>query len=261
MDSKWIIGISVAVFVSILIAIAPWAYTFGNSPFSTNPANWGVFGDYFGGVLSTIISIFGFAAVVATINLQSRGIKDQLAAIRRDEQARDDEVYNRQALQCLEEALRKLDDPITGKINDTKLGWLDSARLILTAGELADRIKSESMRTIYTASAKLIRSKFQVRLDPSTNQETLQPSYFSGPNWEDFYQNRATGGLEKHSVYIVYKFTSWDPDEADVLDSIIGKIDVARISKRYFGAVTYLSDEERNSRNPPPRRKKRPQGS
>ncbi|WP_455805068.1 hypothetical protein [Pseudomonas fluorescens] len=243
MDKKFIIGVFSAIAVSVAIVIMPWAYTFYSPTFSKDPASWGVFGDYFGGVLSTIVSICGFVAVIVTIKKQGDGIKAQLASIEQDKETRDDEIYYRQALQCLEEALTILNDPEDGRVHRDRVAWLQSARLILTAKELAKKITSVSMCTTYSASEKLIRSRFQSRLDPVANPETQQPSYFSGPNWDNYVKNRPSHRLEMHSVYIVYKFTSWGRDEVDLIDSIVGNVDTDDISPAYFGAAQYLSSQ------------------
>ncbi|VVN47619.1 hypothetical protein [Pseudomonas fluorescens] len=244
MQRKLAITISITIFISVAIVVLPWAYTFYDTPISTNPANWGVFGDYFGGVLSTIVSIFGFIAVIVTIKMQGNGIKAQLASIELDKETRDDEVYSGQALRCLEEALITLNDPETGRVHRDRVAWLQSARLILTAKELADKITSISMHTSYNASEKLIRSRFQSRLDPVSNPETMQPNYFSGPNWDNHFNNRPSDRLEKHSVFTVYKFTSWGRDEVDLIDSIVGNIDIDDISPTYFGASQYLNNAD-----------------
>lgn len=243
MDKKFVIVIFSAIAASVAVVIMPWAYTFSSPTFSKDPASWGVFGDYFGGVLSTIVSIFGFVAVIVTIKKQGDGIKAQLASIELDKETRDDEVYYRQALQCLEEALTILNDPEDGRVHRNRVAWLQSARLILTAKELANKITSVSMCTTYSASEKLIRSRFQSRLDPVSNPETQQPSYFSGPNWDSYVNNRPSHRLEMHSVYIVYKFTSWGRDEVDLIDSIVGNVDTDAISPTYFGAAQYLSSQ------------------
>lgn len=248
MHRKLVITIFIAIFVSVATVVLPWAYTFHNTPLSTDPANWGVFGDYFGGVLSTIIAILGFIAVIVTIRIQNAGITAQLESIKQDRETRDDEVYNKQALQCLEEALIKLSNPENRELYRNRIAWLESARLILTAKELSGRITSGSMRTVYAASEKLIRLKFQTRLDPMSSQETLQSSYFCGPNWDDYFNNRPSYRLEKNSVYTVYKFTSWGREEVDLLDSVVGTINVAEISPVYLGAVQYLNSEEQAPR-------------
>lgn len=243
MDKKLIAIILAAVSLSFTIVIAPWIYTFYKPAFSADPAVWGVFGDYFGGVLSTIVSIFGFIAVIITIKKQGDSIKAQLASVELDKETRDDEIYYRQALQCLNEALTTLNDPEDGRLHRNRIAWLQSARLILTAKELANRITSVSMCTTYIASEKLIQSRFQSRLDPITNPETQQPSYFSGPNWDNYVNNRPSHRLEIHSVYIVYKFASWGRNEVDLIDSIVGNVDINDISPAYFAAAQYLSNQ------------------
>lgn len=242
MDKKFIIGIFAAVAVSMAIVIVPWAYTFYNSTFSKDPASWGVFGDYFGGVLSTIVSIFGFVAVIVTIKKQGDGIKAQLASIELDKETRDDEVYNRQALQCLEEALVILNDSETGRIRSDRVAWLESARLILTAKQLSARITSESMRTVHSASEKVIRSKFMAKLDQKNCPETIQPGFFTGPSGAE-YHRKVSNKLEKRSVYVVYKFASWPRTENDLIDDVENDFSVEPVNQGYFGASEYLKDK------------------
>jgi uncharacterized membrane protein len=243
MNKKFIMGVFSAVAVSMAIVIVPWAYTFYNSAFSTDPASWGVFGDYFGGVLSTIVSIFGFVAVIVTIKKQSDSIQAQLASIELDKETRDDEVYNRQALQCLEEALTILNDPETGRILKDRVAWLETARLILTAKQLSGRITSESMRTVYAASEKVIRSKFMAKLDQNNCPETIQPEFFSGPDEGKPYK-KVSKQLEKRSVYVVYKFASWPREENDLIDDVEQDFSIDPVHRAYFGASEYLKDKK-----------------
>lgn len=239
MYRKMALTISIAIFISVAIVVLPWAYTFYGTPFSTNPANWGVFGDYFGGVLSTIVSIFGFVAVIVTIKMQGNGIKAQLASIELDKQTRDDEVYNRQALECLEEALTILNDPETGWVLRDRVAWLESARLILTAKQLSGRITSESMRTVHAASEKVIRSKFMAKLDQKNCPETIHSGFFTGPSGAEHHR-KVSNKLEKRSVYVVYKFASWPRTENDLIDDVEYDFSVDPVNQGYFGASEYL---------------------
>lgn len=241
MDKKFIATILIAVSLSIAIVVAPWVYTFYKPAFSADPAVWGVFGDYFGGVLSTVVSIFGFIAVIVTIKKQSDGIKAQLASVELDKETRDDEVYNRQALQCLEEALIALNDPITGQLIRSRVAWLESARLILAASQLSNRITSESMRAVYTASEKVIRSKLMTKLDQNNCPETVQPEFFNGPNLGKFY-TKTSLKLEKRSVYVVYKFASWPHVEKDLIDEVEHDFTIDPVHQGYFGASEYLKN-------------------
>jgi len=256
MDKRTIIAITLAFAFSSAIVIAPWVYQFHGASFSGDPASWGVFGDYFGGVLSTLVSIFGFVALLITIRIQRdaidmqiRSLKAQWKGIEQDGETRDDDIYYRHALQCLDEALTVLSNPEDGQVHRERVAWLQSARLILTAKELASKISSTSMRTAYKASEKLIQSRFQSRLDPISNPGTLQPGFFSGPNWDSYFNNRPSNRLEKHSVYVVYEFTSWDSSEVDIIDSVVGKIDTSKVSQTYPGAKLYLDIVPRTTQN------------
>ncbi|MNQ89048.1 hypothetical protein D3C85_1043420 [compost metagenome] len=189
------------------------------------------------------MSIFGFVAVIVTIKMQGNGIKAQLASIELDKETRDDEVYNRQALQCLEEALTILNDPETGRVLSDRVSWLESARLILTAKQLSGRITSESMRTVHAASEKVVRSKFMAKLDQSNCPETIQPEFFSGPDVGKPYK-KVSKQLEKRSVYVVYKFASWPRAENDLIDEVEHDFSIDPVHLAYFGASEYLKDKK-----------------
>lgn len=240
MDKRTIIAITSAVAISIALVIAPWLYQFHGTSFSGDPASWGVFGDYFGGVLSTIISILGFAAVIITIRVQNEGIKAQLAGVELDKETRDDAIYKTQALECLEQAFICLKNPQTSHPLRERTAWLESARLILTAKELSDGITSESMEVAYHASKRLIRSKFMALLDQNNCPETRQSEFFTGPN--DTTLNRKNSDqLEKHSVYVIYKFASWPRNEHDPIDDVDSDFSSDPISPGHFGASQYLN--------------------
>ncbi|WP_440062960.1 hypothetical protein ACTACQ_11245 [Pseudomonas syringae] len=238
----------IAIAATIAIVSVPWVITFYDAPFSSKPEDWGVFGDYFGGVLSTIVSIFGFLALLVTIQIQRNVMSMQVdvleaqwKGIEQDKQTRDDEIYNRQAIQCLEEILTKLANPNTSEIVRDRVAWLESARLILSAKELSSRISSESMRTVYSVSENLIRTKLMTILDPKNNPQTSQPHFFDGPYSEQ--EIKGSNRLEKRSVYTVYKFASWPSEEHDLIDDIQTDYSIDPINLKYFGATQYLRDK------------------
>jgi uncharacterized membrane protein len=239
MDKRTIRVIATAVFISICVVIIPWLIAFHSNPFSTAPADWGIFGDYLGGVLATIISILGFVAVIITIRVQNEGIKAQLAGLELDQETRDDAIYKTQALECLEQAFLRLNDATTGRPIKDRTAWLETARLILTARELAGRITSESMLTAFNASARLVRSKFMSLLDQKNCPETIQPNYFTGPS-DAVHYRKVNNQLEKRSVYVIYKFASWPRHEHDPIDDVDTDYSADPINMGYFGATEYL---------------------
>jgi hypothetical protein len=70
---KMIKSISIPIAIIILIcSLAPLAYylNFGHLSISDKPENWGVFGDYIGGILNPILSFSAFIGVLITVLLQ-----------------------------------------------------------------------------------------------------------------------------------------------------------------------------------------------
>lgn len=240
MQKKPALLIAIAITVSVALVILPWLAMFYDKPFSTTPADWGVFGDYLGGVLATIISMLGFVAVIITIRVQNEGIKAQLKGLELDQQTRDDEIYKTQAIECLEQAFVRLTIPESSHPVRNRTAWLESARLILTAKELSGRITSESMLTAFHASEKLVRSKFMTLLDQNSCPETKQPQFFTGINNSNLHR-KASDKLQKHSVYVIYKFASWPRDEHDPIDDVDSDFSLDPISPGHFGASQYLN--------------------
>lgn len=243
-----------AVFIIVCVValtVAPWLIIFHNAPVSTDPAHWGVFGDYLGGVLSTFLSAFGFVGLIYTVIMQRQAVSAQMAAIRQDKEIRDDEVYSGQALACLEEALGKI-TLVSTTIRRDRLAWLESARLIMTARELSERINSHSVYTVYDAAEKIYRSRFSSLLDPDNNNETMQPAFFGGTDWEAYMAGRVPETIEPRSVYVIYSFLNWQRHESDVLDTVTRDWDMDRISRRHRGARLYLEPIlNRTSPRPP----------
>lgn len=242
---KWVVVIVVFV---IFITFAPWLYTFYDLPMSADPGAWGVFGDYIGGILSTFLSALGFIGVIYTVHMQRKAVSAQMAAISQDKEIRDDEVYSNQALSCLDEALRKITRE--GEVYTDRVAWLECARLVLTARELAGKIQSHSVKTVYIAAERIYRSRFSSLLDPGVLAESMQSSFFEGMNWDSYMRNASTAAVEPLSAYVIYSFLSWQRDEPDILASISGEIDIERVSRRYLGARMYLEKKLKITKKP-----------
>lgn len=55
--------------ISLLLTILFFTITFRNSGLSSNPSNWGTFGDYFGGIIQSIIALANLIIFVKLTNL------------------------------------------------------------------------------------------------------------------------------------------------------------------------------------------------
>ncbi len=247
-------GIALLLVLSVFAVVWPWIHVFSSSAVSQNPADWGVFGDYIGGVLSTLISVFAFVGIIITISVQGKAIKAQqesielqLRGLHQEKTFKDDELYSRQALECLRGALSVLHDPESGLLRK-RLAWLEAARLIITAKELAESIQTESMKKIYKVNEKLIRSDFGNKLDVRVCPATIQAEFFDGPDWNAFFDDVKPERIEVYSVYVVYSFSSWQSNEEDILDSVRGDLDVNKVSMSYFGARQFIQNEKNRAK-------------
>lgn len=69
--------ILLSIIVAAVCAIAPISYylNFGDFDISKNPEDWGVLGDFLGGVLNPVLSFAAFISLLATIFMQQRQLK------------------------------------------------------------------------------------------------------------------------------------------------------------------------------------------
>lgn len=75
--TKWIIGLaSLIVLIIISLPVYYYWHDFHNNSRSTNPSDWGTFGDFFGGILNPIIS-FLTLVVTVVIALELKKIEDK----------------------------------------------------------------------------------------------------------------------------------------------------------------------------------------
>lgn len=58
--------------VPLIGILLPYIYTFSNATLSTNPTDWGVFGDYIGGILNPIFSLINIILLVYLTYLVSK---------------------------------------------------------------------------------------------------------------------------------------------------------------------------------------------
>ncbi|HBS6405092.1 hypothetical protein KPC190_00754 [Klebsiella pneumoniae] len=58
----------------VFFIIGSYAINFGNSPISKDPSNWGVLGDYFGGILNPLISTITLIFLIKTYLTQKEEI-------------------------------------------------------------------------------------------------------------------------------------------------------------------------------------------
>jgi len=75
MKNKILALIIVFAFISIVCALGFYITCFSHSQISNNPADWGLFGDYIGGVLNPLFGFLAFIGLLWTIKLQHDALK------------------------------------------------------------------------------------------------------------------------------------------------------------------------------------------
>ncbi|MDH4651707.1 hypothetical protein [Pseudomonas sp. BN606] len=224
--TKWLIGVGVATSVIFILA---WILKFWDSPFSGDPANWGVFGDYIGGTLATILAAGSFLGLMYSVIQQGQ-------AMRKEWTLRNDESYNRQAIVCLERAFLKM-RPNSNQKTPTRdrQAWIDCARLLLAAEGLGKRIKSKGFKAVFESERAHWQGQFFDLFDPDKD--------FSVSKDPEYFDNGAYGeAIEPRAVYVIYDFITWPIDRPDALTDIGFDWDLSKLGIFWpdQGAKAYL---------------------
>lgn len=69
-SNNWLLVLAVFAWSILVVAVCIYGFNFFHQPVSSNPADWGSFGDFFGGTLNPIFSLMSFIALLATIHIQ-----------------------------------------------------------------------------------------------------------------------------------------------------------------------------------------------
>ncbi|MBD2840051.1 hypothetical protein ID144_23695 [Pseudomonas sp. JM0905a] len=224
-----LLGIGVLATIGI---VGAWVWVFWDSPVSEDPAKWGQFGDYIGGLLSTIFAAFSFIGILVTVFMQGKAVERQFDAIKQEREIKDDEAYLHTSITCLKRAYAAVENEVENKPHHDRARWLTCARWLLKAEESEKYIKHQSVRLLYESEAEEWRIKFRTIFSPYQTPESMEIEYFQ----------RDIGRRNKFhpdSVYVIYAFMDWPDSRADEIDKV-GEWNMNRVHKVYDGARLYL---------------------
>lgn len=88
MNRTYILIGLLALLVAALV-VAPYVLYFNDRPVSLNPAEWGSFGDYIGGLLNPILSFFALVGLLLTLHEANRTNERQWEYLRNTEKKRE----------------------------------------------------------------------------------------------------------------------------------------------------------------------------
>ncbi len=80
MSNKFLLFAVIIALISVAVAIVPYLNVYGTK-IVVSHEKWGQFGDYFGGVLNPIFAMFAFIALLYSISLQIRELKEASSAL------------------------------------------------------------------------------------------------------------------------------------------------------------------------------------
>lgn len=93
-EAAWLGRLPVAVGVIIALLLFTYAWTFSKLPVDENPAAWGAFGDYMGGLLNPLISLFTLMVAVQVWRMQKTELLETRKAV--EEQGKTAEQQRRE---------------------------------------------------------------------------------------------------------------------------------------------------------------------
>lgn len=196
--------------IACFAALVPWIIVFWSKSFSTNPADWGVFGDYIGGVLSGPLALAGFVALLITI-------QQQRAFAQAEQNKANDLKYFESAQKCLERAYETICPTDAKTPPKNRMAWLTTARWLLSANTLAARISgtSPALKEAFDLEAEHYRMMFCEFLKPLEMCSVFtEHSFFEGDH------TRSGSELEERSVRVILEFMEWPEEKADAITKV-----------------------------------------
>jgi hypothetical protein len=228
-----------------IAATVPWLFTFGGRALSVDPSDWGVFGDYFGGILSGPMALAGFIALLITIQQQRNFAQSE-------QKKANDLKYFESAQRCLQRAYETIKPTGEEAPPKSRLAWLSTARWLLAANALAQRISSVSpaLQDAYELEAEHYRTVFSSFLRSRQIDSVFsQPSFFAG-------KTGVSGSeLEERSVRVVLEFMEWPEEKQDLIGAVrlYDREEVEAMPAWLRGFQAHLLDKRRFQKGSPSR--------
>src|SRR5450830_40791 len=73
-------------------AYIAWFWCFNGAPLSTSPSNWGVMGDFFGGILNPVVAYFAFYWLTKSVRLQKEELSETRKSLDEATEAQKDQA-------------------------------------------------------------------------------------------------------------------------------------------------------------------------
>lgn len=139
-----VLGVLGASVVLAVGALALYRATFGGA-LSTDPALWGQFGDYLGGVLNPFLQFGALFGVVVSLAFTQRQLRLAQEQHREEREDADSRFYLEEARLGIESALKRVEEP---GMND-RVTWILAARTLERSLAIADLITRPAAQRVW----------------------------------------------------------------------------------------------------------------
>lgn len=181
--------------LSLVLVLGAYVYVF-HGPLSTSQGEWGLFGDYVGGILNPVLSFLALIGLLFTISLQSAEMRDSTKELRNSAQA-----------------LKKQNESINHQIFES--AFFNMMRFyadILRDIDIRANNANASGTTIGRDCFKVFYRRFKMRYEASTETDSLKKVVDA---YKRFHaKNQADVGHYFRHLYHIIKFV----DRSDVED-------------------------------------------
>ena len=143
--------------ILICVSFAYWVY-FGDRPFGNSPAEWGAFGDFFGGIFNPLVALAAFGLLYRSVSIQRKELGRTTQALKDANESHSEQVELGR-LSCEIERLKlqfqKVDTALTaaynyrntiiekGTISGLAAKVLDASGQIKQAPELLEEVNNQ----------------------------------------------------------------------------------------------------------------------
>jgi hypothetical protein len=212
----------------------------------------GQIGDSFG-ILNSAFSGLGFAAVVVTLFLQRRQMKNQ-ENVRLGEVQEKRSLFNLNAsIDAENQAYELLRDG-----NNLRRTWVEASRLLAHSSALGDGVTVEEHRRVLEVSKTRFRPRFAQILDQppaffygvdprrsSTLDDAARRSTFRTFRIDGEMIDEEIKEIDEKTMYQVWKASEWPESYIDVIGKTFSQKDKFGLSFMAEGALAYLEHIEK----------------
>ncbi|HMH29075.1 MAG TPA: hypothetical protein VK580_10845 [Steroidobacteraceae bacterium] len=234
-ESIFQVGFLIAIF-SLLIVLALYFWQFGlnQHSLSRNTKDWAEFGEYVGGTLGGIFGVFAFIGVLINLIYQRTQIDDLHNRARVEDEQRESRFYLDEYRSGYDTAFKIL-DAAKPTDADFRVKWIAASRVMETARQLSERIKTPSVRDVLLLDLPHQSQRFFRFFElPAETYYGIDPkvaSFLAGSDRLDEAARRSSDGevtgnlrqLPQAAIRTIWAAVQYPKDYEDVVSGVFSE--------------------------------------